>query len=81
MHPTQTKVRATLKLRPHPQNPAAPLVLDGDGVSLVSLKLDGADPGPDSYLVTPDQLTIPQPPNGPFTVTIETESTRPPTPS
>jgi len=72
LHPTQTKVRAALRLRPNPQNAAAPLVLDGDGLSLVSLKLDGADPGPDSYLVTPDQLTIPQPPNGPFTLEIET---------
>ena len=72
LHPTQTKVRATLALRPNPQSPAAPLVLDGDGLSLVSLKLNGADPGADGYLVTPDQLTIPQPPNRPFTLEIET---------
>ena len=72
LHPTQSKVHATLRLKPNPDAPAAPLVLDGDGLSFVSLKLDGADPGPDSYLVTPDQLTIPQPPNGPFTLEIET---------
>ena len=72
LHPTETKVRATLKLKPNPDSPAAPLVLDGDGLTLTSLKIDGADPGPDSYLVTPDQLTIPQPPNGPFTLEIET---------
>ena len=47
-------------------------MLDGDGLNFVSLKIDGTDPGPDSYLVTPDQLTIPQPPNGPFTLEIET---------
>ena len=72
LHPTETKVRATLKLKPNPANPAAPLVLDGDGLTLKSLRIDGADPGPDSYLVTPDQLTIPQPPNGPFTLEIVT---------
>jgi aminopeptidase N len=72
LHPTQTKVRAKLALRPNSQVPAAPLVLDGDGLNFVSLKIDGADPGPDSYRVTPDQLTVPQPPNGPFTLEIET---------
>ncbi len=72
LHPTQTKVRATLALKPNPQAPAAPLVLDGDGLSLVSLKLDGAELKPDSYRVTPDQLTIAQPPNKPFTLEIET---------
>src|SRR5665213_451520 len=72
LHPTQTKVRATLRLRPNPETAAAPLVFDGDGVSFVSLKIDGVDPGPDAFMATPDQLTIPQPPNGPFTLEIET---------
>ena len=72
LHPTRSKVRATLKLKPNPETPAAPLVLDGDGLSLQSLRIDGGTPAPDSYLVTPDQLTIPQPPNGPFTLEIET---------
>ena len=72
LHPTETRVRATLKLKPNPANPAAPLVLDGDGLTLKTLRIDGADPGPDSFLVTPDQLTIPQPPNGPFTLEIVT---------
>jgi aminopeptidase N len=72
LHPTQTKVLATLGLRPNPDNPSAPLVLDGDGLSLVSLKINGKDPGADSFIVTAEQLTIPQPPNGPFTLEIET---------
>jgi aminopeptidase N len=72
LHPTQSKVRATIAFKPNPDTPAAPLVLDGDGLTLQSLKLDGKAPGPDSYLVTPDQLTIPQPPNGAFTLEIET---------
>ena len=68
----KTKVRATLALKPNPKSVAAPLVLDGDGLSLVSLKLDGAALPADSYVATPDSLTIPQPPNGPFTLEIET---------
>ncbi len=32
LHPTQTKVRATLALKPNPQAAAAPLVFDGDGL-------------------------------------------------
>ena len=72
LHPSATKVRATLALKPNPLGPAAPLVLDGDGLSLVSLKLDGTELKPDSYRVTPDQLTIAQPPNGPFKLEIET---------
>ena len=72
LHPTETRVRAVLKLKPNPGGPAAPLVLDGDGLALKTLKIDGADPAPDSFLVTPDQLTIPQPPNRPFTLEIVT---------
>jgi aminopeptidase N len=72
LHPTATKVRAKLAVRPNPQVPAAPLVLDGEELSLVSLRIDGATPGADSYIVSPDQLTIPQPPNKPFTLEIET---------
>ena len=72
LHPTQTKVRATLALKPNPQAAAAPLVFDGDGLTLVSLKLDGTALPAESYVATPDQLTIAQPPNGPFTLEIET---------
>jgi aminopeptidase N len=72
LHPTQTKVRATLTLKPNPQAAAAPLILDGDGLSLVSLKLDGTVLPPDSYAASPASLTILQPPNGPFTLEIET---------
>src|SRR5215204_5283494 len=42
LHPTQTPVRTALKLKPNPAAGApAPLVLDGDGLTLVSLKIDG----------------------------------------
>ena len=72
LHPSATKVLATLALKPRAQTAAAPLVLDGDGLSLVSLKIDGAALPPDSYVATPDKLTIPQVPNQPFTLEIET---------
>ena len=72
LHPTQTKVRATLALKPNPAAAAAPLVLDGDGLTLGALKLDGAVLSAESYVATPDSLTIPQPPNRPFTLEIET---------
>jgi aminopeptidase N len=72
LHPKQTKVRATLALKPNPEAAAAPLVLDGDGLTLTALKLDGTALAPDSYVVTPDSLTIPQVPNAPFTLEIET---------
>ncbi|MBX6329381.1 MAG: aminopeptidase N [Pseudolabrys sp.] len=72
LHPTRTRVRARLALRPNPRRPAAPLVLDGDGLTFVSLQLNGADPGAEAYVVTPDRLTIPQPPHAPLTLEIET---------
>jgi aminopeptidase N len=72
LHPTQAKVRATLALKPNPEAAAAPLVLDGDGLSLTSLRLDGIALPAESYVATPDSLTIPQVPNRPFTLEIET---------
>jgi aminopeptidase N len=73
LHPSATKVRAVLRLMPNAQRAAAPLVLDGDGLKLTSLKLDGVEVAKDSYLVTPDRLTIPQPPPRAFRLEIETE--------
>jgi aminopeptidase N len=72
LHPTKTTVRARLALRPNPHAPAAPLSLDGDGLNLVSLKLDGAALPAEDYVATPDSLTIAQPPHRPFTLEIET---------
>src|SRR5581483_7030920 len=73
LHPTQTRVRAKLALRPNPDAPPAPLVLDGDGLNLVSLTIDGVAARPDRYEATPDWLLVPQPPSGPFTLDIETQ--------
>jgi aminopeptidase N len=72
LHPTASKVRATLALKPNPNTASAPLILDGDDLSLVSLRLNGTPLPPDSYVSSSDSLTIPQPPNAPFTLQIET---------
>jgi aminopeptidase N len=73
LHATATKVRATLRMSPNPKaGAAAPIVLDGDGLMLTSLKLDGSEMPSDSYIATPDGLTIPQPPPGTCYLQIET---------
>jgi aminopeptidase N len=73
LHPTRTPVRAALKLKPNPAAGApAPLTLDGDALTLVSLKIDGEPVTSDRYVATPDSLTIAQPPQRPFLLEIET---------
>jgi len=73
LHPSQTKVRAILKMSPNPKADAlAPIVLDGDGLTLTSLKLDGSEMHPEAYVATPDRLTIAQPPAGTCYLQIET---------
>src|SRR5262245_14025356 len=73
LDPNRSPVRATLKLRPNPAAGApAPLKLDGDGLTLMSLKLDGEVLAADRFVATPDGLTIPQPPNRSLTLEIET---------
>ena len=62
-----SRVRATLALKPNPKAAAAaPLVLDGDGLTLVSLKLDGEALPPEAFVATPESLTIAQAPQRPF---------------
>src|SRR5713101_3214417 len=71
LHPTATRVRATLMLKPNGAAPA-PLVLDGEELTLTGLTLDGAALRPEQFVATPDRLTIAQPPPRPFRLTIET---------
>src|ERR1700691_6154774 len=72
LHPTATTVRAKLKLKPNAAGAPAPLVLDGDELSLSSLALDGKKLPAESFVATPDRLTIAQPPNRPLELEIET---------
>jgi aminopeptidase N len=69
---TATTVRAKLKLKPNAAGAPAPLVLDGEELRLRSLTLDGAPLPNESFIATSDRLTIPQPPNRPFELEIET---------
>ncbi len=59
LHPTETRVTATLALRPNPNGePGAPLVLDGDELTLLAIALDGQPTGPGAIAVTPRSLTL-----------------------
>jgi aminopeptidase N len=71
LHPTQTRVRSHLAIRPNPQGRAgAPLALDGDGLVAVRVELDAMPL--DLGLAKPDGLVIDAPPHRPFTLMIET---------
>jgi aminopeptidase N len=72
LDPTATRVRATLKLKPNNAAAPAPLVLDGEDLQLTALALDGKPLPHDSFVATPERLTIAQPPQREFALTIET---------
>ena len=74
LHPTQTRVRCLLALRPNPAGQTdAPLVLDGDELALKALSLDGEPLDASAYAAGPQGLTLHAPPRRGFTLTIETE--------
>jgi aminopeptidase N len=73
LHPTATRVLTRLKLRPNPERKDRNhLRLDGEGVKLVSCRLDGQTITP---TVDAQSLTIAahELPNGPFTLETEVE--------
>jgi len=72
LDPSATRVRATLAIKPNHIGAPAPLVLDGDELALTRLSLDGEQLPGESFVATPDRLTIAQPPNRPFRLEIET---------
>jgi aminopeptidase N len=74
LHPSKTRVTASLALRPNPRGqPDAPLVLDGDELMLLAVALDGKSLSGADFAATPQALTLPDPPRRPFTLTLETE--------
>jgi aminopeptidase N len=75
LSPDSTIVTATLTIRRRdPGERGAPLTLDGDGLVLRRLELDGMPLAQDAYAATPDQLVIHATPDqAEFTLTIETE--------
>src|ERR1700692_2549119 len=66
LYPTAATVRAKLKLRPNAAGTPAPLVLDGEEFTRVSLKRDGKPLPAENFVATPERLTIAQVPNRPF---------------
>jgi aminopeptidase N len=72
LHPTATTVRAKFTVRPNGSAAPASLVLDGDDLTLRSVRLDGKPLPAESFVATPDRLTIAQAPQRPFELEIET---------
>jgi aminopeptidase N len=74
LHPTATRVVAELAVERHPAGrPDAPLVFDGDDLSLVALAIDGKPLPADAYEATAKALTIARPPARAFTLMLETK--------
>jgi len=70
---TRTIVRATIQLRRAPETaPDVPLVLDGEGLALLAIAIDGRPLATSEYTATPDRLTVPAVPAA-FTLTTTVE--------
>src|SRR5215468_2031796 len=72
LHPTATTVRGKFTVRPNGSAAPASLVLDGDDLTLRSIRLDGKPLPTDSFVATPERLTIAQAPQRRFELEIET---------
>ncbi len=73
LNATATRVRAKLAMRPNPKGRKdSPIVLDGDELTLVSVKLDGRQLAASEYDATASSLTIKHPPRGKLNLEIET---------
>ena len=71
LDPTATRVHARLQCRPN-GNPRQPLTLNSKKLELLRVALDGVDLAASQYRFADGLLEIPQTPDGPFTVEIET---------
>jgi aminopeptidase N len=68
-----TRVRSRLVMRPNPKGrKGAPIVLDGDELTLGAIRLNGRDLRADEYDATSAALTVKQPPRRKLTLEIET---------
>ena len=74
LDPQSTQVRSRLSLRPNPVSTEmnAPLVLDGERITLQSLVLDGVALQPGQYQAGEDTLTITTVPQQPYTLEMVT---------
>jgi aminopeptidase N len=74
LHKTSTRVVAKLVMRRNPKgDPRAPLALDGDGLVLRRLELNGRTLDAGEYEATPERLILHRPPEARFELAIETE--------
>jgi aminopeptidase N len=74
LHPTATRVRSKLRLRPNPKvsTGGLPLTLNGEGLTLESIALDGKPLSPDAYELDEKSLTILAVPGHPFNLELVT---------
>ena len=74
LDPTETRVRSRLRMRPNPARTGrrGPLVLDGEGLTLDRIALDGKELSEKSFSTDDSGLRIASPPDKPFTLEIET---------
>ncbi len=75
LEPHTTRVASRLALRPNPasQEKNAALVLAGEKIKLISVKLSGKEMHPPGFELTDRSLTLSNVPASPFTLEIETE--------
>ncbi len=62
LHPTRTRVTSRLAIRRVGGDPGRPLVLDGVGLELLELEIDGETVATSRYALDADTLTIADPP-------------------
>ncbi len=73
LHASATRVRSRLKVRRNPASDlAGPLHLDGEGLTLEQIKIDGHVLSPADYTLTETALVLPRPPEKPFKLDIVT---------
>ena len=75
LEPRATRVTSRLEFRANPaaKEKNAALVLTGERIRLIGVKLDGKELEPSAYKLTDSDLTLPRVPPSPFILEIETE--------
>ncbi|XP_040946413.1 puromycin-sensitive aminopeptidase isoform X3 [Gossypium hirsutum] len=69
----KTIVASKITVFPRVEGSSAPLVLDGVDLKLISIKVDGKELKEGDYHLDSRHLTLPSPPQGKFTLEIDTE--------
>jgi aminopeptidase N len=72
LHPEATRVLARLELRPNAAAKRGPLVLNGEKMELVGVKLNGKPLAASAYVLNGQSLTIADMPSGPCVLEMET---------